>query len=226
MNLATSKPFYPITSDKESSTTHPVVGESLPSSFHYILTSPADTNPTMSSSISTDMASYAPSPFTYPISSNSVLSTPSTSRASTSPSSSSLSGSSTTFHFGMGSSPLLGSGVSSIPRTFSLWRTPIFHNVPYSSHSGAGLSSMGQASRISPRSGVLPPTGNPSFSHNPNVGFPYGWNWTSSASVGSQAVSSSYSSFEHNLDSFNPSRSPHIGGISGPFSAHTYGGRF
>ena len=95
----------------------------------------------MSSSISIAMASFAPPPFTYPISSNSGLSSPSTSGESTGTSSSSLSGSATTFHFGMGSSLLVGSRVSSttttitststsIPGNFSLWSTPIVHNVP------------------------------------------------------------------------------------------------
>jgi hypothetical protein len=149
------------------------------------------------------------------------------------------------FHFGMGSSPLLGSGVSStttvipstgtsIPRTFSLWSTPNVHNVPSNSQSGAGLSSMGQASGIVPKSVFFPPTGNPSFSHNPNVGFPYEWNWTSSAPVGSQVASSSYSDFGQNLEGFNPFGSPHIRGISGPFqpthmvagsNTHVQGGR-
>lgn len=175
MNTETSQPSAPITSDKESSASHPVVGESLPSSFPYILTSPTDTNPTMLSSIFVTMVSSSPPPFTYPISSNSVLLAPSTSGASTGPSSSSLSGFVTTFHFGIGSSPLLGSGVSStttsitptntsIPRTFSLWSTPIVHIVPSSSQSGAGLSSTGQASRIVPESVFFPPTSNPSFS--------------------------------------------------------------
>ena len=76
MNLETSQPFSPVTCDKEISTSHPIVGESLPSSFPYVLTNPADTNPTMSSSISTTMASSTPPPSTYPITSNSVLSSP------------------------------------------------------------------------------------------------------------------------------------------------------
>jgi hypothetical protein len=92
---------------------------------------------------------------------------------------------------------------------------------------------MGQAYGIVLGSRVFPPTGNPSFSHNPNVGFPYGWNWTSSAPVGSQAASSSYYGFGQNLGGFNPSDNPHIGGISGPFqptpmgegsNPHTQGG--
>ena len=163
------------------------MGESLPSSFPCVLIGPTDTTPAMSSSISTAMVSSAPPPFSYPISSATSLSVPSNSGASTSPSSSSLSGSGTTFYFGMGSSPIVGSGVSSttvaitststsIPRTFSLWSTPIVHNIPSSSQSGAGLSSRGQPSGVVPGSRFFPLTGNPSSSQNPNVGLPYGWN--------------------------------------------------
>ena len=111
MNSETSKPFSLVTSNKEISTSHPVVGESLPSSFPYVLTGPDDTNPIMSSSISATMSSSTPPPLTYSIPSPSGSSTLSTSGASTGPSSSSLSGSGTTFHFGMGSSSLLGPGV-------------------------------------------------------------------------------------------------------------------
>ena len=109
MNLETSQPSAPVTSDMKSSISDPVIGESLPSSFPYILTGPVDTDPTMLSSLSTTMSSSTPPPFTYPISSTSGPSSPSSSRASTGPSSSSLSGSSTTFHFAMGTSSLLGS---------------------------------------------------------------------------------------------------------------------
>ena len=112
MNLETSQPYSPVTFDKEISTSHPVMGESLPSSFPYVFTSSVDTNPTMLSSIPVAMASSAPPSFTYPIPSNSGLLVPSIG-ASTDPSSSSLNGSGTTFHFGMGSSLLLGSEVSS-----------------------------------------------------------------------------------------------------------------
>ena len=113
MNRKTSQPSTPITSDKERSTSHPFIGESLPLIFPYVLTSPIDTNPKMSSSISMVMSSSAYPPFTFPISSTSGSSAPSTSGVSIGPSSSSLSGSGTTFHFGMGSSSLLGLGVSS-----------------------------------------------------------------------------------------------------------------
>ena len=185
MNLEKSQPSGLVTSDKEISTSHPVVGESLPSSFPYVLTGPTDTNHAMLSSISTAMVSSSPTSFTYPFSSTSGLLAPSTLGVTTDPSSSSLSGFGTKFHFRMGSSSLLGSGVSStivaitstglfVPGTLSLWSTPVFHNVPSSSHSGSGLSSTGQASGIISGSRSFPPTGNPSFSWNPNVGFPYG----------------------------------------------------
>ena len=227
MNLETSQPSAPVTSDKEISTSHPVVGGSLSSSFPYVLIGPYDTTLAMSSSICTAMVTTTP-PSSYPTSSNSILLVPANFGVSTGPSSSSLSGSSTTFHFGMGSSPIVGYIVSStttaitstntsIPGTFSLWSTPIVHNVPSASQSRAGLSSMGQASGIVLGSGFFPTTGNPNFSQNPNVGFPYGWNWTSSAPVGSQVTRSSYSGFGHNLGGFNPFGSPHIGSISGPF---------
>jgi len=49
------------------------------------------------------------------------------------------------------------------------------------------------------------------------VGFPYGWNWTSSVPVGSQAASSSYYGFGQNLGIFNPFGNRPAGGISGPF---------
>ena len=68
-----------------------------------------------------------------------------------------------------------------------------------------------------PKSLFFPPTGNPGFSHNPNVGFPYGWKWTSGALLGSQVAGSSYSGFGHNLGGFNPSGSPPIRGNGGPF---------
>jgi hypothetical protein len=71
MNPKISKPSAPITYDKEISTSHPVVGESLPSSFPYIFTSPVDTNPTMSSSIFVAMSSLLllplPIPFLPPV---------------------------------------------------------------------------------------------------------------------------------------------------------------
>ena len=143
------------------------MGESLPSSFPYILIGPTDSTTTMSSVISTAMVSSTPPPFSYPISSIIDLSVPAISRASTGSSSSSLSGSGTTFHFGMGSSLIVGFGVSStttsitststsIPGTFSLWSTPIVHNVPSGSQSADGLSSTGQASRIVPGSIFFP----------------------------------------------------------------------
>ena len=167
MNLETSQPSSPLTSNKEISTPHHVLGESFPSSFPYIWTGPADTNPIMSSSISVAIASFAPPPFTYPISSNSGISAPSTFGASIGPSSSSLSGSGTTFHFGMGSSLIVGFRVSStttsitytstsIPGTFSLWSTPIVHIVPSGSQSRASPSSMRQDFGIVPRSGFFP----------------------------------------------------------------------
>ena len=98
-----------------------------------------------------------------------------------------------------------------------LWSTPIVHNVPSTYQSGEGPSSTRQSSGIVPRSEFLPPTDNPSFSNNPNVGFPYGWNWTSGASARTQAAGSSYPSFGHNLGGFNPSGGPSMGGIGGPF---------
>ncbi|CAF4199227.1 unnamed protein product, partial [Adineta steineri] len=61
----------------------------------------------MSSSISMAMVSSTPPPFSYPISSTTSLSVLANSGASTVPSSSSLSGFGTTFHFGMGSSPIV-----------------------------------------------------------------------------------------------------------------------
>lgn len=101
MNLETSKPYAPLTFDKESSTSHPVVGESLPSSFPYVLTGLVDTNPTMSIYISVVMSSSDPPPFTYSTSSTSVPLAPSNFGASTSPLSSSLSRYGTMFQFGM-----------------------------------------------------------------------------------------------------------------------------
>ena len=83
MNQEISQPFARVTSNKESSTSHPVMGESLPSSFPYVLIGPVETNPTMSSSISMAMSSSAPPPFTYPISSTSGPSVPSTFGTST-----------------------------------------------------------------------------------------------------------------------------------------------
>ena len=113
MNLETSQPSSLVSSNKESSTSHPVMGESLPSSFPYVLISPVDTKPTMLSSLSTTMSTFVAPPFIHSIISPSGPSTPSTSEASTNPSSSSLSGFGTTFHFGMGSSSILGSRASS-----------------------------------------------------------------------------------------------------------------
>ena len=82
---------------------------------------------------------------------------------------------------------------------------------------------MGQASRIVLGSGFPPPTDNPGFLDNPNVGFPYGWNWTSGASVDTQAAGSSYPSFGHNLGGFNPSGGPPMGGSGGPFQSPPLG---
>ena len=76
---------------------------------------------------------------------------------------------------------------------------------------------MGQASGIVPGRGFFPPTSNPIFSHNPNVCFSYGWNWTSGASIGSQTVGPSYYGFVQNLGGFNPSSGLPIGGSGGPF---------
>lgn len=109
MNPKTSQSSVPITFDDKSSTSHPVVGESLPSSFLYILIGPVDTNLTISSLLSMAMSSSAPPPFTYLVSCTSGPSSPSTSGVSTGPLSSSLRGSSTMFHFGMGSSAVIGS---------------------------------------------------------------------------------------------------------------------
>ena len=113
MNLDTSQPSAPVTSDKESSTSHPIVDESLPSSFPYILISLADTTPAMLSSISTTMVSLTPPPFSYPISSTPGYLIPALFGDYTSPSASSFSGSGTTFPFGVGSAPNVGTGVSS-----------------------------------------------------------------------------------------------------------------
>ena len=120
------------------------MGESLPPSFPYILIGLADTNPIVYISLSVTMSSYVPPPFTYPISSTSGPLVPLTYGVSTSPSSSSLSGSGITFHFGMGSSSVIGSRVPSTTTTttsirtshsatFYLWSTPIVRNVPSSS---------------------------------------------------------------------------------------------
>ena len=49
------------------------------------------------------------------------------------------------------------------------------------------------------------------------MGLPYGWNWTSSILVSSQAASSSYSGFGPNLSSFNLFGNPLARGISGFF---------
>ena len=76
MNPETSQPSTLVTSNKEISTSHPVMGESLPSIFPYVLIDPANTNPTMSTSLSTSMSSSNPPPFTYPISSTSGPSSP------------------------------------------------------------------------------------------------------------------------------------------------------
>ena len=131
MNLETSQTSNLITFNQESSSPPSFVGESLPSSFPYILIGPIDTTPTMSSSISMTMVSSTPPPFSYPISSTPGVSVPTPSGASNGPSTSSLSGSGTTFPFGVGSTPNVGTGVSStttaipststtIPGTFSL----------------------------------------------------------------------------------------------------------
>ena len=49
------------------------------------------------------------------------------------------------------------------------------------------------------------------------MGLSYGRNWTGSASVSSQAVSSSYSGFGPNMGNFNPSGNPPAGGINSFF---------
>jgi hypothetical protein len=82
---------------------------------------------------------------------------------------------------------------------------------------------MGQASGIVPGSGFFPPTSNPVFLHNPNVSFPYGWNWTSGASIGYQTVGPSYFGFAHNLGGFNPSGGLPMGGSGGPFQSTPMG---
>jgi len=131
INLETSQLSAPITFDKESSSSHLVVGDSLPSSFPYFLIGSTNTTPAMSSSISMAMVSSTLPPFSYRISSTTGLSFPTNFGSSTSPSSSSLSGYGTTFHFIMGSSPIVRSRVpstttvirstnTSIPGTFSL----------------------------------------------------------------------------------------------------------
>lgn len=171
------------------------------------------------------MVSSTPPPFSYPISSTPVVSVPAPPGASTSPSASSLSGSGTTFPFGVGSAPNVGTGVSStttaipstsatIPGTFSLRSTPIVHNLPSSSQPGASLSNAGHRSGVFPGSRFFPPLHNPSSSQNPNASLPYGWNWTSSILVGSQVANSSYSGFGQNLGNFNPTCNPPTGGIS------------
>ena len=109
------------------------------------------------------------------------------------------------------------STTTSIPGTFSLWSTPIVHNTPSRSQPGARHSSMGHPSRVVLESGFFPPTGNPVPSQNPNMGLLYGWNWTSSVPVSSQATSSSYSGFGPNIGSFNQSGNPPVGGINSFF---------
>ena len=91
------------------------------------------------------------------------------------------------------------------------------HNVPFASQFRVGPSSTRQPSGIVPRCGFFPPTGNPRFSNNPNVGFPYGWNWTSGVAIGTQEVGSSYLCFGHNLGGFNPFGGPSMEGNGGPF---------
>lgn len=76
---------------------------------------------------------------------------------------------------------------------------------------------MRQAYGIVLGSGFSPPTGKPRFSHNPNVGFPYGWNWTSGSSVESKIVGPSYSGFAHSLGGFSPFGGIPMGGSGGPF---------
>ena len=49
------------------------------------------------------------------------------------------------------------------------------------------------------------------------MGLPYGWNWTSSVPLSSQAASSSYSGFGPNMGSFNPSGNPPTRGINNFF---------
>ena len=70
---------------------------------------------------------------------------------------------------------------------------------------------------VVPRSGFFPPTGNPVPSQNQNMGLRYGWNWTSSVPVNSQAMSSSYSSFGPNIGSFNLFGNPLAGSIGSFF---------
>ena len=89
------------------------VGESLPSSFPYILIGPINTTPAMSSSTSTTMVSSTPPPFSYFISSTRGVSVLAPPGASTHPSASSLSGLGTTDPFGVGSTPHVGTRVSS-----------------------------------------------------------------------------------------------------------------
>ena len=55
------------------------------------------------------------------------------------------------------------------------------------------------------------------------MGFPYGWNWTSSVPIGSQVAISSYYGFGKNLGSVNPFGNPHAGGTSGPFQPTSMG---
>ena len=140
MNPETPQSYVPITSNEEISTSLLIVGQSLPSSFNYVLIRPVNTNSIVSGSLSATMSNSTPPPFTYPITSTSGPSIPSNSIIFVGPQSSSLSGSGTTFNFGMGSSSVIGSKVPStkmtttttstfIPWTFSLWSTPIVHNV-------------------------------------------------------------------------------------------------
>ena len=72
------------------------------------------------------MVSSDPPPFSYPISSTIGLSVPAIFEASIGPSSSSLSGFGTPFHYGMGSSPIVGSEVSSTTTTITSTSTSIF----------------------------------------------------------------------------------------------------
>ena len=82
---------------------------------------------------------------------------------------------------------------------------------------------MGQTFGIVPRRGFFPHIDNPVFSHNPNVGFPYGWNWTSGASVASQIAGPSYFGFAHNLGGFNPLGGLPMGGSVVLFNQHLWG---
>ena len=124
MKPETPRSSIPIASDEEISSSLPIVGESLLSIFPYVWIRLADTNSTVLSSLSATMFISTHPPFTYPITSTNGPYVSLTSDIFVGPQSSSLSGSGTTFHFGMGSSLVIGSGVPSTKQL--LQQEPLF----------------------------------------------------------------------------------------------------